>query len=147
MKRKDSILSDLEEVKNKKVKKEGDQQNQKDANNKKSKKYLIVCGGNLSGIGKGTLTGSIGMLLKDKGFKVDIVKIEPYLNINTESMDFFQNGEIFITSDGGKVDNDIGNYERILNQQFSRNSYLTTGQIYSEILNKERTGDYLGKTV
>ena len=107
----------MEENKSKKIKREAvSEANEEKGEKKKEKKYLIVCGGNLSGLGKGTLTGSIGMLLKNRGFKVDIVKIEPYLNVNTESMDFFQNGEIFITNDGGRVDNDIGNYERILDQ-------------------------------
>ena len=90
-------------------------------------KYIFIIGGNLSGIGKGTLTASMALLIKEEKMDVEIVKLEPYLNEDSGDMDQEQNGEVFITEDGGLVNSDIGNYERILNQNLYTNSYLTTG--------------------
>lgn len=122
-------------------------QKEEEKRKEKKRKYILIIGGSLSGIGKGTLTASIGVLLKEEGKDVGVVKLEPYLNEDSSSMDSGQNGEVFVTEDGAQVGNDIGNYERLLAQPLHANSYLTTGQLYKGILDKERRGDYLGHTV
>ncbi len=110
-------------------------------------KYLIVTGGVMSGLGKGITTASIGKLFQSRGFKVTAIKIDPYLNVDAGTMNPFEHGEIFVTDDGGEIDLDMGHYERFLDINLTKNHNITTGQIYGEVIRKERKGDYLGKTV
>jgi len=110
-------------------------------------KYVIVTGGVLSGLGKGITTSSIGRLLKSHGYTVTAIKIDPYLNCDAGTMNPFQHGEVFVLSDGGEVDLDLGNYERFLDVNLSKDNNITTGRVYKSVIEKERHGDYLGKTV
>lgn len=110
-------------------------------------KYVLVTGGSLSGIGKGVVTSSAGLLLQAMGLRVTAIKIDPYLNIDAGTMSPFEHGEVFVLNDGGEVDLDLGNYERFLNFSLQRDHNITTGKIYQSVINKERRGDYLGKTV
>ena len=110
-------------------------------------KYIFVTGGVISGIGKGITTASLGRLLINRGFKIMVVKIDPYLNSDAGTMDPFQHGEVFVTRDGAETDLDLGNYERFLGIDLNRNSNFTTGSVYSEVIAKERRGDYQGQTV
>lgn len=110
-------------------------------------KYIFVTGGVISGIGKGITTASLGRLLINRGFKVSVVKIDPYLNVDAGVMNPFQHGEVFVTHDGAETDLDVGNYERFLGIDLNQHSNFTTGSIYSEVIAKERRGDYLGETV
>tara|TARA_B100001093_G_scaffold349099_1_gene333704 strand:- start:90142 stop:91773 length:1632 start_codon:yes stop_codon:yes gene_type:complete len=110
-------------------------------------KYVVVSGGVLSGLGKGVTASSIGVLLKSAGLRVTSLKIDPYLNSDAGTMSPFEHGEVFVLDDGGEVDLDLGNYERFLDINLGRNNNLTTGKIYSKVLEAERRGDYLGKTV
>ncbi|MEM2878822.1 MAG: CTP synthase [Candidatus Hadarchaeales archaeon] len=110
-------------------------------------KYLIVTGGVMSGLGKGITTASIGKLLQSRGFKVTAIKIDPYLNVDAGTMNPFEHGEIFVTDDGGEIDLDMGHYERFLDINLTKDHNITTGQIYGEVIKRERRGDYLGKTV
>ncbi|TLS31314.1 hypothetical protein PpBr36_02456 [Pyricularia pennisetigena] len=110
-------------------------------------KYIVVNGGVISGVGKGIIASSTGLLLKSVGLKVTAIKIDPYLNVDAGTMNPLEHGECFVLSDGGEVDLDMGNYERYLNVTFTRGHNITTGQIYKEVIDKERRGDFLGKTV
>ncbi len=110
-------------------------------------KYVIVSGGVLSGLGKGVTASSIGVLLKSAGLSVTAIKIDPYLNSDAGTMSPFEHGEVFVLDDGGEVDLDLGNYERFLDVTLKRENNLTTGKIYSKVIESERRGDYLGKTV
>jgi CTP synthase len=110
-------------------------------------KYVVVSGGVLSGLGKGVTASSIGVLLKSSGLKITSVKIDPYLNSDAGTMSPFEHGEVFVLDDGGEVDLDLGNYERFLDLNLGKNNNLTTGKIYSKVIESERRGDYLGKTV
>jgi CTP synthase len=110
-------------------------------------KYIVVTGGVLSGLGKGTIASSIGRLLIARGLKVTAIKIDPYLNTDAGTMNPYQHGEVFVLDDGGEVDLDLGNYERFLNLSLSREHNITTGKVYAEVIRKERLGEYLGKTV
>ena len=110
-------------------------------------KYIFVTGGVCSGLGKGIASASIGAILKSCGYKVYTIKMDPYLNPDPGTMSPFQHGEVFVTDDGYEADLDLGHYERFIDVPLSRYSNLTSGQIYQEILEKERKGDYLGKTV
>ena len=111
-------------------------------------KYIFVTGGVISGIGKGITTASIGRLLIDRGFKVMVVKIDPYINFDAGMMDPFQHGEVFVTRDGAETDLDLGHYERFLGLDLNRQSNFTTGSVYDEVISKERRGDvYRGETV
>ena len=110
-------------------------------------KYIFITGGVLSSLGKGVTSASIATLLKHSGLNVTMLKIDPYLNVDPGTMSPFEHGEVFVTEDGGETDLDIGNYERFLNTSISKNNNFTTGQIYLSVINKERKGDYLGKTV
>ncbi|KAI8367043.1 CTP synthase [Blakeslea trispora] len=110
-------------------------------------KYIIVSGGVISGIGKGVIASSTGTLLKTLGLRVTAIKIDPYLNIDAGLMTPLDHGEVFVLNDGGEVDLDLGNYERFLDVELSRINNITTGKIYQEVIEKERKGDYLGKTV
>ena len=110
-------------------------------------KYIFVTGGVISGIGKGITTASLGRLLINRGFKVIVVKIDPYLNVDAGVMNPFQHGEVFVTRDGAETDLDLGNYERFLGIDMNKYSNFTTGSVYKEVIEKERRGDYLGETV
>ena len=110
-------------------------------------KYVVVSGGVLSGLGKGVTASSIGVLLKSAGLRVTSIKIDPYLNSDAGTMSPFEHGEVFVLDDGGEVDLDLGNYERFLDINLSKDNNLTTGKIYANVIEAERRGDYLGKTV
>lgn len=110
-------------------------------------KYVVVSGGVISGIGKGVLASSTGMLLKTQGLKVTSIKIDPYMNIDAGTMSPLEHGECFVLDDGGETDLDLGNYERYLNVTLTKDHNITTGKIYSHVIARERKGDYLGKTV
>lgn len=110
-------------------------------------KYIFVTGGVVSGLGKGIATASIGALLKELGLKVAIQKCDPYLNIDPGTMNPFQHGEVFVTSDGAETDLDLGHYERFLDEETQKLSNQTTGQVYTTVCGKERRGDYQGQTV
>ena len=110
-------------------------------------KYVVVSGGVLSGLGKGVTASSIGVLLKSAGLRVTSLKIDPYLNSDAGTMSPFEHGEVFVLDDGGEVDLDLGNYERFLDINLGRDNNVTTGKIYSKVIEAERRGDYLGKTV
>ncbi len=110
-------------------------------------KYIFVTGGVCSSLGKGIATASIGALLKSTGFKVFTMKLDPYLNVDPGTMSPFQHGEVFVTEDGAETDLDLGHYERFIDENLSILSSVTTGKIYTEVLQKERRGDYLGGTI
>ncbi|PXF45093.1 CTP synthase 1 [Gracilariopsis chorda] len=110
-------------------------------------KFVLVSGGVISGIGKGLTASSLGVLLKSCGWRITAIKIDPYLNIDAGTMSPFEHGEVFVLDDGGEVDLDLGNYERFLDITLTRDNNITTGKIYSQVLEKERKGSYLGKTV
>jgi CTP synthase len=110
-------------------------------------KYIFVTGGVISGLGKGITSSSIGRLLKSRGIKVTAIKIDPYLNIDAGTMNPFEHGEVFVLDDGGEVDLDLGNYERFLDISLTSNHNITTGKVYRAVIEKERSGEYLGKTV
>jgi CTP synthase len=110
-------------------------------------KYIVVTGGVISGLGKGITTASIGRNLKNRGYAVTAIKIDPYLNVDAGIMSPLQHGEIFVLTDGGEVDLDLGNYERFLDINLSADHDITNGCIYSAVINRERKGEYLGKTV
>ena len=110
-------------------------------------KYVVVTGGVLSGQGKGITASSIGVLLKSAGLRLTSVKIDPYLNSDAGTMSPFEHGEVFVLDDGGEVDLDLGNYERFLDVALTRENNITTGKVYANVIEKERRGDYLGKTV
>ncbi len=110
-------------------------------------KYIFVTGGVVSGLGKGITAASIGRLLKSRGVKVTIQKLDPYLNVDPGTMNPCQHGEVFVTDDGLECDLDLGHYERFIDENLNRYSNITTGKIYMQVLNKERKGDYLGKTI
>nr|WP_237416426.1 CTP synthase (glutamine hydrolyzing) [Helicobacter saguini] len=110
-------------------------------------KYIFVTGGVLSSLGKGISSSSIGTLMKHAGYKVSILKIDPYINVDPGTMSPLEHGEVFVTADGAETDLDIGHYERFLNTNFSKNNNFTTGQIYLSVIEKERKGEYLGKTI
>ncbi|KAM9309040.1 CTP synthase 1-like isoform 1-T1 [Pholidichthys leucotaenia] len=110
-------------------------------------KYILVTGGVISGIGKGIIASSVGTILKSCGLHVTAIKIDPYINIDAGTFSPYEHGEVFVLDDGGEVDLDLGNYERFLDIRLIKDNNLTTGKIYQSVINKERRGDYLGKTV
>jgi CTP synthase (UTP-ammonia lyase) len=110
-------------------------------------KYIFVTGGVVSSVGKGITTASIGRLLKSRGIAVVIQKLDPYLNVDPGTMSPYQHGEVFVTADGAETDLDLGHYERFIDQDLSKGSSVTTGQIYQAVISRERRGDYLGRTV
>ena len=112
-----------------------------------SSKYIFVTGGVVSSLGKGLAAASIGCLLESRGLKVNLMKFDPYLNVDPGTMSPFQHGEVFVTDDGAETDLDLGHYERFTHAHLTRDNNLTTGRIYEQIITKERRGDYLGKTV
>ncbi|HOX41222.1 MAG TPA: CTP synthase [bacterium] len=111
------------------------------------KKFIFVVGGVMSGVGKGVAAASIGTILKSKGFSVTAVKADPYVNIDAGTMNPTEHGEVFVTKDADECDQDMGNYERFLNEELTRDNYMTTGRIYQSIINKERNLEYGGKCV
>ncbi|WOO89082.1 CTP synthase [Mollicutes bacterium LVI A0078] len=113
----------------------------------RAEKIVFVTGGVLSSLGKGIIASSIARLFKDQGLKVNMMKCDPYLNVDPGTMSPIEHGEVFVTYDGGETDLDVGHYERFLGQNLSKKSSLTTGRVYSNVLNRERSGGYLGKTV
>jgi CTP synthase len=112
-----------------------------------SAKYIFVTGGVVSSLGKGLAAASIGCLLEARGLRVNMMKFDPYLNVDPGTMSPFQHGEVFVTDDGAETDLDLGHYERFTHAKLTRDNNLTTGRIYEQIITKERRGDYLGKTV
>jgi CTP synthase len=110
-------------------------------------KYIFVTGGVVSSLGKGIVAASLGRLLKNRGLKVTIQKFDPYINVDPGTMSPYQHGEVFVTDDGTETDLDLGHYERFIDINLNKYSNVTTGKIYSEVLRKERHGDYLGATV
>jgi CTP synthase len=112
-----------------------------------SAKYIFVTGGVVSSLGKGLAAASMGCLLESRGLKVNLMKFDPYLNVDPGTMSPFQHGEVFVTDDGAETDLDLGHYERFTHARLSRDNNWTTGRIYEQIIAKERRGDYLGKTV
>ncbi len=112
-----------------------------------SKKYVFVTGGVVSGLGKGITAASLGRLLKNRGYKVTNQKFDPYINLDPGTMSPYEHGEVFVTDDGAETDLDLGHYERFTDENLTRNSSVTSGKIYQSVIDKERRGDYLGKTV
>ena len=110
-------------------------------------KYIFVTGGVVSGLGKGITAASLGRLLKNRGYKVTIQKFDPYINVDPGTMNPYEHGEVFVTDDGAETDLDLGHYERFIDENLTTNSSITMGKIYSSVIEKERRGDYLGKTV
>lgn len=110
-------------------------------------KYIFVTGGVVSGLGKGITAASLGRLLKNRGYKVTIQKFDPYINVDPGTMNPYEHGEVFVTDDGAETDLDLGHYERFINENLTQNSSITMGKIYSSVIEKERKGEYLGKTV
>lgn len=115
--------------------------------NKKKVKYIFVTGGVVSSLGKGITASSLGLLLKQRGFSVTVQKFDPYINVDPGTMNPFQHGEVYVTDDGAETDLDLGHYERFLDVSMSRHNNTTTGQVYFDVITKERRGDYLGATV
>jgi len=110
-------------------------------------KYIFICGGVMSGIGKGIATASIGRILKSRGFRVTAVKIDPYLNVDAGTMNPIEHGEVFVTADGMETDQDVGNYERFLDEDIPRENYMTSGGVYQTVIERERRHEYGGKCV
>src|ERR671922_264821 len=110
-------------------------------------KYIFVTGGVVSSLGKGLAAASIGRLLEDHGYKVALQKFDPYINVDPGTMSPYQHGEVYVTDDGAETDLDLGHYERFTSQNTTRSSNWTTGKIYLSVIQKERRGDYLGRTV
>jgi len=110
-------------------------------------KFIFVTGGVVSSLGKGITASSLGLLLKQRGFKVTIQKFDPYINVDPGTMNPFQHGEVYVTDDGAETDLDLGHYERFLDVNMTKANNTTTGQVYFEVINKERRGDFLGATV
>ena len=111
------------------------------------RKYVFVTGGVVSGLGKGVCAASLGLLLKQRGLKVAAQKLDPYLNVDPGTMSPYQHGEVFVTEDGAETDLDLGHYERFIDENLNRKSNLTSGKVFWNILNRERSGGYLGRTV
>jgi len=112
-----------------------------------SKKYVFITGGVVSGLGKGITAASLGRLLKNRGYKVINQKFDPYINVDPGTMNPYEHGEVFVTDDGAETDLDLGHYERFTDESLTKNSSVTSGKIYQSVIDKERRGDYLGKTV
>ena len=111
------------------------------------RKYIFCTGGVLSGVGKGVTAGSVGRILKARGVSVSIQKLDPYINVDPGTMSPYQHGEVFVTDDGAETDLDLGHYERFIDENLTRASNITTGQVYAEIISRERRGDFLGGTI
>jgi CTP synthase len=111
------------------------------------RKYIFCTGGVLSGVGKGVTAGSVGRILKARGVTVSIQKLDPYINVDPGTMSPYQHGEVFVTEDGAETDLDLGHYERFIDESLTQDSNVTTGQVYAEIISRERRGDFLGGTI
>ncbi|GAA1341997.1 UNVERIFIED_CONTAM: CTP synthase [Kocuria sp. CPCC 205295] len=125
----------------------GDTQTETSGSTGKVTRQIFVTGGVVSSLGKGLTASSLGMILKARGLKVTMQKLDPYLNVDPGTMNPFQHGEVFVTDDGAETDLDIGHYERFLDEDLDASSNVTTGQVYSSVIAKERRGEYLGQTV
>jgi len=110
-------------------------------------KYIFITGGVLSSIGKGVTAAAIGRILKARGFSIAVQKLDPYLNVDPGTMSPYQHGEVFVLDDGAETDLDLGHYERFIDIRLSKVCNVTTGQVYAEVIGKERRGDYLGGTI
>ena len=110
-------------------------------------RFVVVAGGVISGVGKGVATASIGKIFKEYGFKTTIIKIDPYINFDAGTLRPTEHGEVWVTADGGEIDQDLGTYERFLDENILRANNITTGQIYKAVIDRERRGEYLGQTV
>src|SRR5271154_6577904 len=113
----------------------------------RSHKYIFVIGGVMSGVGKGVTTSSIGTILQAKGYKVNIAKIDPYLNVDAGTMNPTEHGEVFVLDSGLETDQDMGNYERFLNRDLTNADYVTSGMVYKSVIERERALEYKGKCV
>src|SRR5574340_27840 len=109
--------------------------------------YLFFTGGVVSSVGKGVTAAATGLILKERGFKVAVQKMDPYINVDPGTMSPYQHGEVFVLDDGSETDLDLGHYERFTSSPLTRDSNYTTGQIYLSVINKERRGEFLGQTV
>lgn len=112
-----------------------------------NQKYIFITGGVVSSVGKGVTAAAIGRILKARGYKVAIQKLDPYLNVDPGTMSPYQHGEVYVTADGAETDLDVGHYERFIDENLTRSSNITAGQVYSSIIDKERRGDFLGGTI
>ena len=110
-------------------------------------KYIVIAGGVMSGVGKGVTTASLAKILQEHGFKITVIKIDPYINYDAGTLRPTEHGEVWVTDDGGEIDQDLGNYERFLGKEISKKNNITTGQIYKTLIDKERNGEFLGETV
>src|SRR5665647_854503 len=110
-------------------------------------KYIFVTGGVVSSVGKGITVASLGRILKSRGITVSVQKLDPYINVDPGTMSPFQHGEVYVTDDGAETDLDLGHYERFIDVSLSRDSNITSGSVYYNVIRKERKGDYLGGTV
>ncbi|HYM35923.1 MAG TPA: hypothetical protein VET48_11035, partial [Steroidobacteraceae bacterium] len=113
----------------------------------KQTKFIFITGGVVSSLGKGIVSASLGLLLKSRGLRVTIQKFDPYINVDPGTMSPYQHGEVYVTDDGAETDLDLGHYERFLDVSMTRDNNTTTGQVYNEVIQRERRGDYLGATV
>src|SRR6516165_4195857 len=110
-------------------------------------RYIFITGGVVSSLGKGIASASLGAILEARGLKVTLLKLDPYINVDPGTMNPSQHGEVFVTEDGAETDLDLGHYERFVSTKMSRLNNITTGQVYSNVIAKERRGEYLGSTV
>ncbi len=110
-------------------------------------KYIFITGGVVSSVGKGVTAAALGRLLKERGFKVSVQKLDPYINVDPGTMNPYQHGEVFVLDDGSETDLDLGHYERFIDISLNEVCNVTTGQVYEEVISKERRGDYLGGTI
>src|SRR3990167_217816 len=110
-------------------------------------KFIFVVGGVMSGVGKGAATASLGRVLQEKGYKVTAIKIDPYINVDAGTMNPVEHGEVFVTVDGDETDQDMGNYERFLGVDMTRDNYMTTGRVYQSVIERERNLEYGGRCV
>jgi len=110
-------------------------------------RFVVVAGGVISGVGKGVVSGSIGKILKEHGFNTTLIKIDPYMNYDAGTLRPTEHGEVWVTEDGGEIDQDLGTYERFMDMSIPKKNNITSGQVYKQVIDRERAGDYLGKTV
>jgi len=110
-------------------------------------KYIFFTGGVVSSVGKGVTAAAVGRILKERGFRVAVQKLDPYINVDPGTMSPYQHGEVFVTDDGAETDLDLGHYERFIDIRLNKVCNVTTGQVYAEVISKERRGDYLGGTI
>ena len=113
----------------------------------KNGKFIFITGGVVSSVGKGLISASLATLMEARGFKISVIKCDPYINVDPGTLSPFQHGEVYVTSDGAETDLDLGHYERFTKLALNKNHSITTGQIYQKVIDKERRGDYLGRTV